>query len=172
MKWGKTNGIDLVVFPKRYIYYWKYHLVLVLKTVQTMQNHNQTWIFIIFYLVSNDVGVGCKQLVEHNSVISFCTPSCSTALCKGSVFLQFCDKIQSSMHQIFTQMYLTFSIGQSHMERPTESIIKKFFFRFDGHPIFLHLFEPTSQQKSPKPGAYYFTILPPFSKTSPEGTWT
>ena len=35
------------------------------------------------------------------------------------VFQQFCDKIQSNMHQIFTQMYLTVSIGPSHMESPT-----------------------------------------------------
>ena len=58
-----------------------------------------------FYILpsgKNDVGVGCKQLVGHNSILSFCTPSCSTAICKGSAFLQFCDKIQSSMHKIFT----------------------------------------------------------------------
>ena len=62
-------------------------------------------------------------------------------ICKGSVFLQFCDKIQLSMHQIFTQIYLTVSIGQSHMESPTELFTKKFFFCFqcDGQPIFPHL---------------------------------
>ena len=49
------------------------------------------------------------------------------------------------MHQIFTQMYLTVSIRQSHMERPTESFIKKFFFRCDGHPIFLHVSLPPNK---------------------------
>ena len=112
--------------------------------------------FIFFHLVSNDVGVGCKQLVGHNSVLSFTTPSCSTAVCKGSVFLQFCNKIQSSMHQIFTQMYLTASIGQSHMERPTELFMKKFFFQCDGLPICPHLNLPS--QKSPPKQVY--AILP------------
>ena len=100
--------------------------------------------------MSNDVhvGIGCKQLAGHNNILSFYTPSCSTAVCKGSVFLQFCDKIQSSIHQIFTQMYLTVSTGQSHMERPTESFIKKFFFRCDGHAIFLHLNLPPNKNPS------------------------
>ena len=143
-----------------------------LKTVQTMQNNNQTWIFIIFCLVSNDVDVCCQQLVRQNSVLSFCTPTCSTAVCKGSVYLQFCDKIEWSMHQIFTQMYLTVSIRQSPMERPTESFnIKKFFFRYDAHPIFLHLSLPPNKN----PPNQVHAILPsslPFSKASPEDTWT
>ena len=71
--------------------------------------------------------------------LSFFTSSYSTTVCKGSVFLKFYDNIQSSMHQIFTQMYLTVSIGQSRIERPTELFIKKFYFRCDGHPIFPHL---------------------------------
>ena len=124
---------------------------------------------LFFYLVSNDGSVGCKQLVGHESVLSFCNPSCSTAVCKGSVFLQFSDKIQSSIHQIFTQMYLTVSTGQSHMERPTESFIKKFFFRCDGHAIFLHLNLPP-KQKSLQTGTCQFTILPLSSKTTPEDT--
>ena len=115
-----------------------------------MQNHNQIRIFTSFHLVSNDAGAGYKQLVGHNSVLSFCTPSCSTAVCKGSVFLQFCDKIQSSMHQIFAQMYLTVSIGMLHIERPTESFIKKFFFPCRVHSPRFSAFEPTSQQKSSK----------------------
>ena len=119
--------------------------------------------FYILPLESNGFCVGCKQLVGHNSVLSFCTPSCSTAVCKGSVFLQFCDKIQSSIHQIFTQMYLTVSTGQSHMERPTESFIKKFFFQCDGHPIFPHLnlpstlsssYPPKQVQKTHEPSRY------------------
>ena len=32
-----------------------------------------------------------------------------------SVFFQFCDQIQSSMHQIFTQIHSKISIGPSHM---------------------------------------------------------
>ena len=75
-------------------------VILVVKTVQIMQN--QIWIFIFFHLVSNDVGIACKQLVRHNSILSFVMPSFSTAVCKGSVFLHFYDKIQSSMPQIVT----------------------------------------------------------------------
>ena len=112
--------------------------------------------FILFNLVSNDVSVDCKQLVRFNSVLSFCTPSCSTAVCKGSVFLQFCNKIQSRMHQIFTQMYLTVSIGQSHMERPKESFIKTFFFRGDSHPIFPYLNLPPNEN----PPKQVHVILP------------
>ena len=138
-----------------------------------MQNHNQIWIFVFFHLVSNDTDVGLKQLVGRNSVLSFCTLSCSTTVCKGNVFLQFCDKIQSSMHQIFTQMHLTIAIGQSHMERPTKSFIKKFFFCFpcNGQPIFPHLNLPPNK-KSPQTGTCHFTILPLSSKTIPEDTWS
>ena len=71
----------------------------------------------------------------------------SNSVCKGSGFLQYCEKIQSSMHQIFTQIYLTVSIEPSHMESPTELFIKKFFFRWSPHPFFRIL---TFQQKSPK----------------------
>ena len=35
-------------------------------------------------------------------------------------FMQFCDQIQSSMHQIFTQIHLTVSIGPSYMKSPSE----------------------------------------------------
>ena len=39
---------------------------------------------------------------------------------KRSVFLQFCDQIQPSMHQIFTQIHSTASIGSSYMKIPSE----------------------------------------------------
>ena len=61
---------------------------------------------------------------------------------KESVFLQFCDKIQWSMHQIFTQMYLTVFIGPSHMESPTKLFIKKFFFWWSPH---FSAFEPPNR---------------------------
>ena len=138
-----------------------------LKTVQTKQNHNQIWIFVFFHLVSNDVGVGCKQLVGHNSVLSFCTPSCSTAVCKRSVFFQFYDKIQSSMHQIFNQNVLNSFCRRSHMERPTESFIKKFFFQCDGHPVFcIWTYLPT--KNPPQTGICHFTILPLSFKKGPQ----
>ena len=38
----------------------------------------------------------------------------------ASVFLHLCDKIQSSMRQVFSQMYLKVSIGASYTESPTE----------------------------------------------------
>ena len=50
-------------------------------------------------------------------------------------------------------MYLTVSIRKSHMERPTQSCIRKFFFWCDGHSIFLHLNLPLN--KNP-----HFTIMP------------
>ena len=84
----------------------------------------------------------------HFSLLVVQLPECT--VCKGSVFQQFCDKIQSTMYQIFFQMYLTVSIGQSHMERPTELFIKKFFFRCDGHPPFFRIWTyllPPSQNK-------------------------
>ena len=37
------------------------------------------------------------------------------AVCKECEFLEFCDQIQSTMHQRFTQMHSTMSIGSSHM---------------------------------------------------------
>ena len=43
------------------------------------------------------------------------------------------------MHQTFTEMYLIVSIGQSHMESPTESFIKKFFFRWSPHSFAFEL---------------------------------
>ena len=84
-----------------------------------MQNHNQTWFFIFFLLISNGVGSGCNQFVGHNTISQqLFTPLARwSTICKGNIFLQFCYKIQSSMHQIFTQMYLTVSIRPSHMER-------------------------------------------------------
>ena len=44
-------------------------------------------------------------------------------------------------------MYLTISIGQSHIERPTRLFIKKFFFCFrcDGELIFPHLNLPPNK---------------------------
>ena len=114
--------------------------------------------FYILPLESNGFCVGCKQLVGHNSVLSFCTPSSSTAVCKGSVFLQFCVKIQSSMHQIFVEMYLTVSFGQSSFV----------FDAINGHSIFPHLNLPPN--KSPQTGTCDFTILLPSSKTNPKDT--
>ena len=71
-----------------------------------------------------------------------CVESCSNNECKGNVYQQFFDKNQSRMHQIFTQMYLTVSIGPSHMESPTELFIKKFFFQWSPH---FSAFEPLNK---------------------------
>ena len=60
------------------------------------------------------------------------------------------------MHPIFTQMYLTVSIGPSHMESPTELFIKKFFFPGSFHFSYLNL--PT---KIPKTGTCNFNGPPP-----------
>ena len=49
------------------------------------------------------------------SVLFFALLTSWPAVQKRSVFLQLCDQIQSSIHQIFTQMYSTVSIGPSHM---------------------------------------------------------
>ena len=84
-------------------------------------------------------------------------------VCKGSEFLQFCKKIQSSMYKTFTQMYLTVSIGPSHMESSTE-LIKKFFFRWS--PQF-SAFEPPN--KNP-PNRYMSYQRPTTLPLSPETT--
>ena len=51
----------------------------------------------------------------------FCTPNAGKCkiLCKGSVFLQLCDEIRSSMHQILTQICSAVSTGTSYMESAT-----------------------------------------------------
>ena len=51
--------------------------------------------------ISNGFSVSFKQLVGHSSVLIFALLVLQL-LCKGSVFLQFYVKIESSMHQIFT----------------------------------------------------------------------
>ena len=58
-------------------------------------------------------------MVSRNTVWFFGLLMSWLTVCKGSVFLQFWDKIQSSIHQIFTQMYSTVSIGPSYKESPT-----------------------------------------------------
>ena len=59
---------------------------------------------------------------QRQQGLVFCTPNAKQCeiVSKGSVFLQFCDEIQSSMHRILTQMYSAVSIGTSNMESPTE----------------------------------------------------
>ena len=50
-----------------------------------------------------------------NSILFFALFTSWPVVCKRSVFLQFCDQIQTSMHQIFTQIHSTVSIGPSYM---------------------------------------------------------
>ena len=76
-----------------------------------MQNHNQTWIFIFFHLINKKqrlrylLAIGGWAHTRPNSIIKFLHALLVrwSIVCKRSVFLQFLDKIQSSMHQIFTQ---------------------------------------------------------------------
>ena len=113
-----------------------------LKTIQIMQIHYQIWNFIFFHLVNNDISTDCKQLVRHNSVLSFCTLTVVVQLlhAKEVYFCSFVTKSnQACMKYSPKCIYITVSITQSHMERSTESFIKKSFFRCNGHPIFLHL---------------------------------
>ena len=51
----------------------------------------------------------------------FCTRNVGKCkiLCKGSVFLQLCDEIRSSMHRILTQICSAVSTGTSYMESAT-----------------------------------------------------
>ena len=60
--------------------------------------------FFILYLIRTSVGGECKQFIGHNtcyavvnSIWNFVLLASRSALCKGSEFLQFCEKIQSSM---------------------------------------------------------------------------
>ena len=85
----------------------------------------------------------------HSSLLVVQVPEC--AVCKGSIFQQFCDKIQSSMHQIFPEMYLANSFYQTVTHGEThrmELFMKKFFFRWDGHDF--SAFKPTSSPHPPK----------------------
>ena len=51
----------------------------------------------------------------------FCTRNVGKCkiLCKGSVFLQLCDEIRSSMHRILRQICSAVSTGTSYMESAT-----------------------------------------------------
>ena len=94
---------------------------------------------------------------QHRLV--FCTTCVSwTTVCKGSEFLQFCDKGQSNMHQIFTKMYFTVSIGPSHMESSMELFIKKFFFRWSPNSS---AFGPLIKNPPKQVGAVSTTYYPP-----------
>ena len=104
----------------------------------------------------------------HNSVLNFALLTSWSTVCKGSV--QFCHKIQWSMHQILTRMYLTVSVRPSHMESPTELFIKKFFFRC--YPIFSHLNLPVEIPPNRYISFQRPTTLPLSPKTTPGDTWT
>ena len=141
--------------------------------VENCSNNTKSQPNINFYILPSGKQWCRRWLQEIGRVqqcLKFLHPSCSTAVCKESVLLQFCDKIQSSMHQIFTQMYLTVFIGQSLMDSPTKLFIKKFFLRFrcKGHPIFSHLNLPPD--KNPPKQVHAMLHLSPSSKTSPEDT--
>ena len=102
---------------------------------------SQTWIFIFFHLVKNDVGIGCKQLVGHNSIFS-------------AVLWQNPIKHTSNIHpNVFNSFYRTVTYLVTHR------IIYKEILSMRWSPHF-SAFVPTSQQKSPQTGTCHFTILP------------
>ena len=85
------------------------------------------------------------------------------AVFKGNEFLQLCEKIQSSLYQIFTQMYLTVSIGPSYMESCTE-FKKKYLFRWS--PQF-YAFEMLNKKPRNSYMSFQWPItLPPSPKTT------
>ena len=53
-------------------------------------------------------------ITNHNSLSFFALLTSWSTVCKGSVFLQFCGKIQSNIYQIFTRCIQQFLL--SHME--------------------------------------------------------
>ena len=111
-----------------------------------------------------------QQLVGHNSFVSFCTPSCSTAVCKGSdaVLWQNPIKYASNFHpNVFNSFYRIVTHGESH-GIIYKKILLLFLMWWSPH---ISAFEPTSQQKSLHTCRCNFTILPPSSKTSLEDTW-
>ena len=57
-----------------------------------------------------------SQWCYTNSVSFFALLTSWPAVCKSNVFLQLCDQIQLSMHQIFTLIHLTVSTGPSHTQ--------------------------------------------------------
>ena len=111
-----------MVFPKEYIE-MSYVIVKMPRSccIENCSNNAKSQTNLVFYIPSSDKQRRQRWLppicrAQHHLTATFYTPRWST-ICKGNIFLQFCYKIQSSMHQIFTQMYLTVSIRPSHMER-------------------------------------------------------
>ena len=87
--------------------------------------------------------------------------------CISAVLWQNPIKHASNIHpNVFNSFYQTVTYGKTH-----RIIYKEILLSMRWSPHFSAC-ELTSQQKSPKPGTCYFTILPPLSKTSPEDTWT
>ena len=114
MKWGKTNGIYLVLFP--------YYIINTYKLVKMpcssrvgncssnkckIKTKNLNF-YILPSCKSNDVGIACKQLVGDNSILSFSTLNKDVQLLyvKEAYFCSFVTKPNqnqaSCMHQIFT----------------------------------------------------------------------
>ena len=107
--------------------------------------------------------------VRHNSIKDFVLLASWSAVCKGSEFLQFCEKIQSNMHQIFSQMCLTVSIGPSHMDSSTELFIKKL---FRWSPQFSSFDSPNKNLSNRYMSFKRPAILPESPETTLRNTWT
>ena len=115
-----------------------------------MQNHNQTWIFIFFHLVNNGFGIGCKPLVGHRRVLSFCTASssincCISRKCIPAVLCQNPIKHASNIHlNVFNRFFWTVAHGKSYRIIYKE-ILFSFLMWWHGHHIFLHLNLPPNK---------------------------
>ena len=74
---------------------------------------NCTTLWLPRFFPSGHFATNC-QWCYTNSVPFFALHASWPAVCKSSVFLQFCDQIQLSMHQIFPLIHSTVSTGLSH----------------------------------------------------------
>ena len=81
-----------------------------------MQNHNQISIFIFFHLVSNNVEVGCKQLVGHNSILSFCTPSFNCCMQRKCIFAVLWQNPLKHVSTIYPNVFNSFYRTAKHVK--------------------------------------------------------
>ena len=155
MKWEKTNGIYPVVFPKQLWFPNNAKPNLNFYILPSDKERRRCWLQAI------------GQTQQRLSLDSSLVDGAMQRKCISADFY----KTQSNMHQIFTHMYLTVSIGPSHIESRTELFIKKFFVRWSPH---FSAFESPNK----KPQNRYMlsqlsqrpTTLPPSSEASPVDT--
>ena len=104
-----------------------------------------------------------QRLKFLHSIFNFCMQR----KCISAVLRQNPIKHASNIHaNVFNSFYRTVTHGKTHGIIYEEILLSM---RWSPH---FSAFEPTSQQKSLQTSTCHFTILPLYSKISPEDTWT